>query len=171
MVMASATTIIAVVAVLMITYTMNNRFNDSIDRTTEQNNTQIVDNVSDSIDSYLKEMISVSNTISKLLIDYDLNKVFNIYHFVLRDDIDTIAVFDSQGELVMKTDSRLLKENVGIKHQHWFRSIAPGSRMYVFTNHMLNAYIKVNTVGLYHLAKEWNGLMGIINTRVLCWLI
>jgi len=156
-VMASATTIIAVVAVLMITYTMNNRFNDSIDRTTEQNNTQIVDNVSDSIDSYLKEMISVSNTISKLLIDYDLNKVFNIYHFVLRDDIDTIAVFDSQGELVMKTDSRLLKENVGIKHQHWFRSIAPGSRMYVFTEPHVQRLYKGEYRWVISLSKgvEW----------------
>lgn len=58
-VMSFSTTFIAVVAVLMITFAMNNRFNASIDRTTEQNNTQIVDNVSDSIDSYLKEMRSV----------------------------------------------------------------------------------------------------------------
>ncbi|NMA66081.1 MAG: hypothetical protein GX957_07545, partial [Clostridiaceae bacterium] len=132
-VMAFATTFIAVVAVLMITFAMNNRFNASIDRTTEQNNTQIVDNVSDSIDSYLKEMRSVSDTISKLLINYDPSKVFSAYHFVLRDDIDTIAVFDAQGELVMKTDSRNFKDNVDIKRQIWFRSVAPGSRMYVFT--------------------------------------
>lgn len=132
-VMSFSTTFIAVVAVLMITFAMNNRFNASIDRTTEQNNTQIVDNVSDSIDSYLKEIRSVSDTISNLLINYNPEKVFNFYHLVLRDDIDTIAVFDAQGELVMKTDSRNLKENVDIKRQNWFRSVAPGSRRYMFT--------------------------------------
>lgn len=132
-VMAFATTLIAVSAVLMITFTMNDRFNDSIDRTTEQNNTQIVDNVSDSIDSYLKEMLTVSDTISDLLVNNDPNKVFNMYHFVLRDDIDTIAVFSAKGELVMKTDSRQLKEDVDIKRQQWFRSVAPASRMYAFT--------------------------------------
>lgn len=85
-VMSFSTTFIAVVAVLMITFAMNNRFNASIDRTTEQNNTQIVDNVSDSIDSYLKEIRSVSDTISNLLINYNPEKVFNFYHLVLRDD-------------------------------------------------------------------------------------
>ncbi len=132
-VMASTTTLIAVAAVLIITFTMNNRFNESIDFTTEQNHTQIVDNVSNSIDSYLKEMLSIADTISELLEDYDPNKALNFYHFVLRDDIDTIAVFNAQGELVMKTDSRKLKENVDIKRQNWFRSVAPASRMYVFT--------------------------------------
>lgn len=156
-VMASATTLIAVAAALMITYTMNSRFSDSIDRTTEQNNTQIVENVSDSIDSYLKEMISVSNTISGLLIDYDVDKVFLSYHFVLRDDIDTIAVFDAQGGLVMKTDSRPLKNNVGIKHQDWFRSVAPGSRMYFFTEPHVQRLYKGEYRWVISLSKgiEW----------------
>lgn len=138
-VMASATTVIAVVAVLMITYTMNNRFNASIDRTTEQNHTQIVDNVSDSIDSYLKEMISVSNTISGLLVDYDVDKVFRSYHFVLRDDI------------------RPLKNNVEIKRQDWFRSIAPGSRMYVFTEPHVQRLYKGEYRWVISLSKgiEW----------------
>lgn len=157
MMMASATTIIAVVAVLMITYTMNSRFNDSIDRTTEQNNTQIVDNVSDSIDSYLKEMISVSDTISELLIDFGVDKVFRSYHFVLRDDIDTIAVFDAQGRLVMKTDSRPLKDNVSIKKQDWFRSVAPGSCMYVFTEPHVQRLYKGEYRWVISLSKgiEW----------------
>ena len=156
-VMASATTVIAVVAVLMITYTMNNRFNASIDRTTEQNHTQIVDNVSDSIDGYLQEMISVSNTISGLLVDYDVDKVFRSYHFVLRHDIDTIAVFDAQGGLVMKTDARPLKNNVGIKHQDWFRSVAPGSRMYVFTEPHVQRLYKGEYRWVISLSKgiEW----------------
>jgi len=156
-VIASATTFIAVVAVLMITYTMNNRFNASIDRTTEQNNSQIVDNVSDSIDSYLKEMISVSSTISGLLIDTSLDNVFQSYHFVLRDDIDTIAVFDAQGGLLMKTDSRLLKNNVGIAHQDWFRSVAPGSRMHTFTEPHVQRLYKGEYRWVISLSKgiEW----------------
>ncbi|HHV98633.1 MAG TPA: histidine kinase [Clostridiaceae bacterium] len=157
MMMASATTIIAVVAVLMITFAMNRRFNDSIDRTTEQNNTQIVDNVSDSIDSYLEEMISVSDTISELLIDYGVDKVIKTYHFVLRDDIDTIAVFDAQGRLVMKTDSRPLKENVNIKQQDWFRSVAPGSCIYVFTEPHVQRLYKGEYRWVISLSKgiEW----------------
>ncbi len=131
--MAFTTTVIAVVAVLMITYTVNKRFNNSIDHTTERNNAQLVDNVTSSIDSYLEEMLSASETISRLLIDYNVDRVLRSYHFVLRDDIDTIAVFNAQGELVMKTDSRPLKKDANIKNQDWFRNIAPGSRFYMFT--------------------------------------
>ncbi|WP_312644189.1 sensor histidine kinase [Hydrogenoanaerobacterium sp.] len=130
---AATTTVIAVIAMLLIVYVMNRRFDESIDRTLQQNNTQLVDNVATSIDSYIAEMISVSDTISKLLSDNNVNSVFQNYHFVLRDDIDTIAVFDEQGQLVMKTDQRPLKEHVDVKKQTWFRSIAPGSRIYTLT--------------------------------------
>lgn len=130
---AATTTVIAVIAMLLIVYVMNHRFDASIDRTLKQNNMQITDNVATSIDSYLAEMISVSDTISKLLGGNNVNSVFQNYHFMLRDDIDTIAVFDEQGKLVMKTDQRPLKQHVDVKQQAWFRSVAPGSRIYTLT--------------------------------------
>lgn len=127
---AIATAAIAVTAVLLITSVMNQRFNHSIDKTTQQNNVQIIENVADNIDSYIQEMTSIADTVTELLSSLSFERSFQHYHFFLRDDIDTIAVFDHTGNLVLKTDHRLLKPNVDIKNQDWFCSVAPGSRQY-----------------------------------------
>lgn len=127
---AIATAAIAVTAVLLITSVMNQRFNHSIDKTTQQNNVQIIENVADNIDSYIQEMTSIADTVSDLLNSLSFGRSFQHYHFFLRDDIDTIAVFDDTGKLVLKTDHRPLKPTVSIRSQDWFQSVAPGSTQY-----------------------------------------
>ena len=130
--MALATTVIAVTAVLAITTAMNNRYDEAIDETTKENNTQIVENVGTSIDGYLDEMVAVSDSLSDLLKKSggDSENMMKNYHFILRNDTNTIAAFDENAKLLLKTDQKMFKNNVSVASQDWFRSVAPGSRNY-----------------------------------------
>ncbi len=132
MMIALATTAIAVTAVLAITAVMNQRYDRSIDETTQRNNTQIVENVGKSIDGYLDEMVGVSDSLSSLLQENGgvSESVLRNYHFILRNDINTIAAFDQNGRLLLKTNQKSFKNAGQIVSQEWFRSVPPGSRNY-----------------------------------------
>jgi two-component system sensor histidine kinase YesM len=95
-IIATATTIIAMITVLSITLVINSRYNQLINETTHRNNSQIVENVSKSIDGYLEEMINVSDSLSELLEhNGGVTDSKQTEPFILRSDINTIAAFDS----------------------------------------------------------------------------
>ncbi len=131
MVTAVSTTVIAVAAVLAITTLMKGRFDASTDETIRMTNAQIVDNLRQNIDGYLNEMVAVSDSVAKMLQDGSMQD--RTPHFVLRKDIDTIAVFDQAGGLLLKTDARPLKPYAQVKEEQWFRSVPPGSKNYTIS--------------------------------------
>ncbi|WP_050698180.1 cache domain-containing sensor histidine kinase [Anaeromassilibacillus senegalensis] len=128
MVIAVSTTVIAVTAVLAITLLMKNRFDAATDETIRMTNAQIVDNLRQNIDGYLSEMVEVSDSVAAMLQDGGIRE--EAPRFVLRRDIDTIAVFGREGELLLKTDARPIKSYAQIKEEQWFRSVPPGSKNY-----------------------------------------
>lgn len=131
-IMAFSMTVIALSAVLIITSAVNNRYSEAISETTKRNNTQVVENVAVSIDSYLEEMVSVSESLSNFIKENQniTHDMLYRYNFILRNDIDTIAAFDRNANLLIKTDKRNFKENTSLASQNWFRSVAPGSQNY-----------------------------------------
>ncbi|WRS28635.1 sensor histidine kinase [Oscillospiraceae bacterium MB08-C2-2] len=131
---SSTTALIAVAAVLVITAAISSRYDQSINRSTRQSNSQIVDNVATAIDSYLKEMIAVSEAVAELLESNPQQSSLQTVQFFLRDDIDTIAVFAASGDLMLKTDDRPIKPYAQLKQQDWFRSVAPGSTNYTLSS-------------------------------------
>lgn len=123
------TVLLSLAAVLSITFMMNNRFNTAIDHTTQVNSSQIVDNVSVGIDNYILNMIQISQIVTDIVKENPEQASFqdNTY-FLLRDDVDTIAVFDNEGYLKVKTDNRPLRTSGELIKQDWFRAVASGSQ-------------------------------------------
>ncbi len=129
--MAATSAIIAVSSVLVISNVTNIHYNQSIDESTVKYNVHIVENVSKSIDGYLEEMVNVSNSLTEFVQNKGVSPdIADPNPFILRSDINTIAVFDSNGKLILKTNEKPLKGNASIVSQSWFRSVPPGSRNY-----------------------------------------
>lgn len=129
--MAATSAIIAVSSVLVISYVTNIHYNQSIDDSTIKYNVQIVENVSKSIDGYLEEMVNVSNLLTDVAQEKGISpNIAEPNPFILRSDINTMAIFDSNGKLILKTNKKPLKGNASIVSQSWFRSVPPGSRNY-----------------------------------------
>jgi two-component system sensor histidine kinase YesM len=129
-----ATAIIAFTAVITITALINERFNQATDYSTQQNSSQIVDSVAASIDGYLKEMISISDSVTDMLSNDKLLSSIQSEYFFLREDINTIAVCDAAAKIIAQTEETPVKDNSPLKMQGWFQSIAKTDNTYSFTN-------------------------------------
>jgi two-component system, sensor histidine kinase YesM len=131
--MAATSLGLSLVAVVAITLIVYRHADDAINRSIAQNNAQITDNVAASIDSYIKEMVSISDNITDLLSRNSAEEVNNNLLVFLREDIETIAVFDGDGKPVITTDSRPLRDDIEVTRQSWFKGASTNDRNYLIS--------------------------------------
>lgn len=132
-IMAAATLGLSLAAVVAITLIVYNHADVAINRSIEQNNAQIVDNVSVSIDSYIKEMVSISDTVTNLLSRHSAGELNRSLVVFLREDIETIAVFDGDGKPVVTTDTRTLRSDIQVTRQSWYSGASTKDLKYLIS--------------------------------------
>lgn len=124
---------LSLVAIVSITLILYHHADEAINRSIEQSNTQITENVSASIDSYINEMVSISNNVADLLTEHSITELNSGLAVFLREDIETIAVFDYSGKPVITTDSRPLRDDIDITQQSWFVGASTNGRRYLIS--------------------------------------
>lgn len=132
-IMAATTLGLSLIAVVAITLIVYRHADTAINLSIEQNNAQIVDNVSASIDSYIKEMVSISNTVTNLLSQHSAGELNRSLVVFLREDIETIAVFDDAGKPVVTTDSRTLRSDIQVTKQSWYTGASTKDQTYLIS--------------------------------------
>ena len=131
--MAVTTLGLSLVAVITITLIVYRHADVAINHSIEQNNVQIVDNVAASIDSYIKEMVTISNTVTDLLSQHSAGELNRSLVVFLREDIETIAVFDDDGRPVVTTDSRPLRDDIEVTRQSWYTGASGTGQPYLIS--------------------------------------
>ena len=132
-IMAATTLGLSLIAVIAITLIVYHHADVAINYSIEQNNMEIVDNVSASIDSYIKEMVSISNTVTDLLGRHSAGELNRSLVVFLREDIETIAVFGDDGKPVVTTDSRSLRKDIQVTRQSWYSGASTNGRQYLIS--------------------------------------
>lgn len=132
-IMAAVTLCLSLAAVLCITGIVYRHADNTINQSIAQNNSQIVANVTASIDSYLGEMVSISDEVASLLGSQPIDKLQNGLFVFLRDDVETIAVFDTQGNPVLTVDSRPMRTDIQVTRQSWFSGVTAGPDGYLLS--------------------------------------
>ena len=134
MLVSLTTAIIAVTAVAAITMLINDRFDESINRSVQQSNSQTIESVANSIDNYLKSMISISDAVTDTLYDgSNAPSLLSVRRF-LSGDIDSITLFDIGANIISSTETRTPISSEKIKEQEWFVSAIAGEGKHRFTN-------------------------------------
>lgn len=132
-IMAASTLGLSLTAVIAVTMIVYRHADTTINQSIEQNNAQITDNVASSIDSYINEMVSISNTVTDLLSRHSAQELDGSLVVFLREDIETIAVFDGNGKPVVTTDSRSLRDDIKVTRQSWFTGASTNGRRYLIS--------------------------------------
>ncbi|HBC27218.1 MAG TPA: hypothetical protein DC013_07375, partial [Ruminococcaceae bacterium] len=132
-IMAASTLGLSLIAVVAITLVVYRHADAAINHSIEQNNAQITENVSASINSYIKEMVSISDNVTSLLGRYSAKELNSKLVVFLREDVETIAVFDSSGKPVVTTDKRTLRSDIEITRQSWFSGASTNGRRYLIS--------------------------------------
>ena len=140
-------TIIAVVGFIFIGTSLIIRFSTSNRKITEDYNKKIIDQINYNLDSYIRNLMQVSNSLyysvikktdleSKSL-DYEMNLLYEAN----REHIVSIAVFKENGTLVSATPVSSLKKTATPQYENWFiNAIKQIENMHFSTPHVQNLF-------------------------------
>ncbi|MGE9970407.1 histidine kinase [Candidatus Pseudoscillospira sp. SGI.172] len=125
--MFASFTVSAVVAILLTGATLFARFSAQMDATIEEENQILVDQVNQSLSTYLRDVIRLSDSLSYNVIkntdmeserlDERMRLLYNTYS----DYVENIALFDSAGALVATAPPARLREGADVRERDWFR--------------------------------------------------
>lgn len=121
-------TIIAVVGFVFIGTSLMIRFSTANRKITEDYNKRIVDQVNYSLDSYIRNLMQVSNSMYYSVIkntdlaEESLDEKMNLLYEANREHIVSIAVFKENGQLVTATPLSKLKKTAEPQNEEWFQN-------------------------------------------------
>lgn len=156
-ILSVAFTVASVVVILLMSWGYSKQFFRSTERLMEENSLGVMDQVSLNLDSYLHDMMTISNVAYYNIIkEYDLYKdqdsIENKLSFLYKSNsgaINNIGIFRADGELIAAEPLNKLKKNQIVSQQEWFqKSVNKIENIHFSTPYVENMYYPENNT--YH---------------------
>jgi two-component system, sensor histidine kinase YesM len=118
---------ITIIGMLFVGVTINNKVSNLAEESAFTNTRQVIDQVNQNLDYYLRNMMEISNYLDGIIYyneNISNNKLMEQMNVILnsRKDIVSLAVFSKEGELVAGTPLNKVKDNANIVNQDWFKT-------------------------------------------------
>lgn len=141
-------TVISVVGMIMVVGAVYLRFINSAENMVSENNRAILEQVNLNLDSYLRNMMKVSDAsyysvIKKKDLAVDsISKDMDLLYESNKDSLISISVFTEYGELIGASPVGKLKESVNPTKSEWFlKAISRKENLHFSTSHVQNLFI------------------------------
>lgn len=125
-IIAASFTAVAVTGMIFLGVVFYMRYDASVRSIVEDNNRRVIDQVNMHLDTYLRNMMRISDTMYyRAIKNTDLSQVsidnqINLLYDTFRDQVVSIVVVKENGELVATAPLAILKKNVDLYEQDWF---------------------------------------------------
>ena len=119
-------TFITFIVMILLGMVLFNRFERTATGLIIENNSQLVEQASLNMDSYIKKMLQISNTMCFTTIkntdlsEDSLDESMNLLYESNKDNIVSIACFNEDGSLVNAAPITTLKQSARVGKQEWF---------------------------------------------------
>jgi two-component system, sensor histidine kinase YesM len=118
---------ITIIGMLFVGVTINNKVSNLAEESAFTNTRQVIDQVNQNLDYYLRNMMEISNYLDGIIYFNENISNKNLMHQMnvilnSRKDIVSLVVFSNEGELVAGTPLNKVKSNANIVNQDWFRT-------------------------------------------------
>ena len=140
-------TIVAVIGMILLGSALLLRFSSSTDALLAEDSRRILDQVNLNLDSYLRSMMRVSDTMYYRVIknadlaEDSIGAGMNLLYETNRDTVVSIAVFSQNGGLVSATPLSNLKRQARPEQQEWFTAAAETiENLHFSTPHVQNLF-------------------------------
>lgn len=140
-------TIIAVIGMMLVGIVLTVSFTNAHENNAAQYNTKMLDQVNFNLDSYLRNMMKISDSVYyRVIKSTDLEKGsfdhdINLLYETNSDAIVSIAVFDHQGNLISSSPVSTVKDTVIPSLQDWFLNAnVQIENMHFSTPHVQNLF-------------------------------
>ena len=141
-------TVIAVMGMLMVGGALYLRFINSTESMVSENNKSMLEQVNLNLDSYLRNMMKVSdatyyNVIKKKDLATDsINKEMDLLYETNKDSLISICVFSENGEVVSASPVGQLKSSVDPRESEWFsKALNKKENLHFSTPHVQNLFV------------------------------
>lgn len=140
-------TVIAVVGMVVVGGALSLRFINSTEYMVSENNKSMLDQINLNLDSYLRNMMKVSDTTyysvikKKDLATESINKDMNLLYETNKDSLISICVFSEQGDVVSASPVGQLKKSVNPTQNEWFtKALTRKENLHFSTPHVQNLF-------------------------------
>lgn len=147
MVLSLSFTAVAVAGILLMGLSLIWRFSSTSQQMAAENSQRVLAQVNLNLDSYLRRMMRISDAVYYSVIkntdlsEGNLTSAMNLLYEENRDDLVSIAAFDSHGDLVASVPLSSLKEDSRPEENAWFQA-ATGNmeNLHFSTPHVQNLF-------------------------------
>ena len=128
MVLSLSFTAVAAVGILLMGISLIWRFSSASEQLVAENSQRVLAQANMNLDSYLRRMMRIADTVYyQVLKDTDLAQEgiagpLSLLHEANRDDLVSLAVFDSRGALVSAVPLSTMKTSAAPAHSDWYQS-------------------------------------------------
>ena len=140
-------TVTAIIAIALISLIMFQRFTNSLNATIIEENAGIIGQVGESIDSYLRNSMKISDSIYYNVIKNtdisgkEIKKGMNLIYVNNDNMIEDIALISGSGELIESMPALRLKDNINVLEKDFFKkSMAESEYIYFSMPHIRNLF-------------------------------
>lgn len=124
--MFASFTVSALLAIALTSVTLYVRFSAQLDGTVEQENQRLMAQVSQSINTYLRDMLRLSDSLyynvikSTDLTAESVEPEIGLLYDTYSDYVENIALFDSEGQLLASAPAVVVREDFPVTEETWF---------------------------------------------------
>lgn len=144
-------TIVAVLGMIVVGGSLYLRFSNLTEEMVAKNNQAILDQVNLNLDSYLRKMMKISDTMyyrgikKKDLSSENINKEMDILYEANKDFLISISLFSEHGDIIASYPVQQLKENIDPRENEWFQdALEKSENLHFSTPHVQNLFYDPN---------------------------
>jgi Predicted signal transduction protein with a C-terminal ATPase domain len=141
-------TVVAVLGMLVVGVSLSMRFIGSSEKMASEDNTRMVDQVNLNLDTYLRNMLRVSDSMYYRVIKNadlatdDIGPDMSLLYDTSRDLLISIGVFSGTGQVIAAEPLSQVKPNAAVANQDWFISAARRiENSHFSTPHVQNLFV------------------------------
>lgn len=144
-------TIVAVVGMIVVGGALYIRFSNSTEEMTSKNNESIIEQVNLNLDSYLRNMMKISDTIYYRAIKKadmsieNIDREMDLIYEANKDYLISITLFSEYGEIIESYPLEQLKANIDPRENDWFKNARnKKENLHFSTPHVQNLFYDPN---------------------------
>ncbi|MDU5105393.1 sensor histidine kinase [Clostridium sp.] len=144
-------TVVAVAGMIVVGGALYLRFSNSTEEVVSKNNQTIIDQVNLNLDSYLRNMMKISDTIYYRAIKKidmsveNIEKEMDLIYEANKDNLISITLFSEYGEVIDSYPLQQLKKNIEARNNNWFQNAKnKKENLHFSTPHVQNLFYDPN---------------------------
>jgi len=144
-------TVVAVAGMTVVGGALYLRFSNSTEEVVSKNNQTIIDQVNLNLDSYLRNMMKISDTIYYRAIKKidmsveNIEKEMDLIYEANKDNLISITLFSEYGEVIDSYPLQQLKKNIEARNNDWFQNAKnKKENLHFSTPHVQNLFYDPN---------------------------